>query len=192
MNLVERALTLEGWMSPDEITWLHANSANFNLALEIGSWAGRSTTALLAATNVISVDHWLGDEWLKLGIGKRFHQDARRVKALFKHNLKAELESGKLQVIEADSQTATGVFIIKDYLDTHKLIPDMVFIDASHDYESVLNDIRLAKMISTPNALLCGHDYTEGFPGLMDAVQELCPEVESGPDAIWYWKKGQL
>ncbi len=51
---------------------------------------------------------------------------------------------------------------------------DLVFIDGSHQYEGVRQDIALSRRLS--NALLF-HDYNYGFVGVMRAVDELCAET---------------
>ncbi len=48
--------------------------------------------------------------------------------------------------------------------------PSMVFIDASHRYRDVFEDIRWAKESEIP--IISGHDYGEDFPGVFSAVNE--------------------
>lgn len=56
--------------------------------------------------------------------------------------------------------------------------PDMVFIDAAHDYRSVLSDIHLSLLITSPReALICGHDYDPKRPGVWDAVNQMFPDL---------------
>jgi predicted O-methyltransferase YrrM len=49
---------------------------------------------------------------------------------------------------------------------------DVVYIDASHDYESVKKDIQewIPKVKS--GGIICGDDYTDGWPGVKKAVNE--------------------
>jgi len=67
---------------------------------------------------------------------------------------------------------------------------DMVFLDASHDYESVKADILAWRPLVAPGGLLCGHDYNWTEVGR--AVNELIPDVSAwcspGWDdaSIWY------
>ena len=48
--------------------------------------------------------------------------------------------------------------------------PAMFFCDAMHTYEETLADILWAKSVGCP--LICGHDYSENWPGVMQAVEE--------------------
>jgi hypothetical protein len=47
-----------------------------------------------------------------------------------------------------------------------------VYIDASHDYESVKKDIEAWNRVVKPNGFLCGDDYMAGWPGVVKAVDE--------------------
>lgn len=71
------------------------------------------------------------------------------------------------------------------------LQPDMVFLDASHDYENVSADIQAWHEILAPNALFCGHDYPS-WEGVKRAVDELIPDVRRGgnPGCSWIWATG--
>ena len=49
---------------------------------------------------------------------------------------------------------------------------DVVYIDASHDYESVKQDILSWKNKVKKGGILCGDDYIGGWPGVVKAVNE--------------------
>ena len=58
-----------------------------------------------------------------------------------------------------------------DFLSTYQgEAPSMVFIDADHDYEPTLSDIKQAQRIGAQ--IICGHDYTSSLPGVIRAVDE--------------------
>lgn len=48
--------------------------------------------------------------------------------------------------------------------------PALIFIDAAHTYEAVLEDIRWAKSVGVP--IIAGHDYSRFWPGVKRAVDE--------------------
>lgn len=50
---------------------------------------------------------------------------------------------------------------------------DIVYIDASHDYESVKKDIESWYPKVKDGGIICGDDYTEGWPGVKKAVDEI-------------------
>ena len=63
---------------------------------------------------------------------------------------------------------------------------DFLFIDASHRYEDVLNDINLWYHKVKPDGIIAGHDYNNGdFPGVVKAVDEFFgTEIEM---SNWSW-----
>ena len=60
----------------------------------------------------------------------------------------------------------------------------MVFIDASHDYRSVTNDIATAKRLLAAGGVLCGHDYCDYWPEVKRAVSDSFNAIEV-TDTIW-------
>lgn len=49
---------------------------------------------------------------------------------------------------------------------------DFVYIDALHDYDNVALDLRLWSQKVRVGGIVSGHDYVEGMPGVIRAVQE--------------------
>lgn len=62
---------------------------------------------------------------------------------------------------------------------------DFVFIDADHAESSVRHDIAnwLPKLTAT--GWLIGHDYSDKFPGVMAAIDDLLPGRLLWPDDVW-------
>lgn len=54
--------------------------------------------------------------------------------------------------------------------------PSMVFIDADHQYESVLKDLEWACRMKIP--IISGHDYSDLWPGVKKAVNETFPSAQ--------------
>lgn len=51
---------------------------------------------------------------------------------------------------------------------------DFIYIDGDHSYEGVKLDINNARNKIKTGGLICGHDYTSRFQGVIDAVDEFC------------------
>jgi len=64
---------------------------------------------------------------------------------------------------------------------------DLIFIDGSHEYTQVINDIR--RFMPYARKVICGHDYNEDFDGVIRAVDDFFGkniEIENG---IWIFRK---
>lgn len=65
---------------------------------------------------------------------------------------------------------------------------DCVFIDAAHDQQSVVADIRRWWPLIRPGGVLVGHDFNHKWPTVERAVAECFDlmEVGVGTDSVWF------
>ena len=119
-----------------------------DVALELGVFRGDFTEVLLEyAGKVIAIDSWShpipimrnDGRWsMEIGtyneVACRFH---------------GEIKSERLEIITGTSPDVLGTIPDKSV--------DWVYIDASHDYQSVLND--LEAVLPKTRKWICGHDY---------------------------------
>ena len=65
---------------------------------------------------------------------------------------------------------------------------DLIFIDAAHDYNSVLEDIAAWRPKLRDGGILAGHDFQHSFPSVMDAVADSfnLMVVQVAPDSVWW------
>ena len=63
---------------------------------------------------------------------------------------------------------------------------DSIFIDAGHSYESVKKDIECWYPKMKKNSIISGHDYTEGWPGVMKAVNEFFGKPDKVENSCWF------
>jgi len=63
-----------------------------------------------------------------------------------------------------------------DVLQRYDATFDFVYIDASHEYESVLADIKAYAKLVKPGGFLIGDDYFQNWPGVIKAVDEFAEE----------------
>lgn len=66
---------------------------------------------------------------------------------------------------------------------------DIVYIDASHEYEYVIEDIKHWLPKVKKGGILCGDDYTSGWPGVMKAVNEFFGEKINVVGHQQWWVK---
>lgn len=63
---------------------------------------------------------------------------------------------------------------------------DLVFIDADHSYNGVRADIDEWLTKVRPGGIICGHDYCDDFPGVIEAVNEsFAGRVSLYNDTVW-------
>ncbi len=172
---ISKAMSIPGSMSPEELQWLAEQASTRSLIIEIGSDQGRSTRALADNTRgtVYAVDLWedftVEDE---SGLYSRTEYTGRRFD-LFCQNMAG---CDNVRTVETTSLEAAQL------LDDVRF--DMIFIDASHDYESVKADILAWQPLIREGGLLCGHDYTTK-PGVKRAVDELIQNFQLVAGCIW-------
>jgi hypothetical protein len=159
---------IPGWMTRTELNWLHKTAMKMDSIVEIGSWKGKSTHALLSGCKgtVHAVDHFQGSRGEEL-----IHQEAifRDIYKDFKRNVG---HFKNLKVHKMSSLEASKKFKDKSV--------DMVFIDGSHLCDEVKDDINA--WLPKAKKLICGHDFQ------WDNVQEAVTEVlgiTDVADTIW-------
>ena len=52
---------------------------------------------------------------------------------------------------------------------------DMILVDADHSYHKVKPDLESALRLLAPGGRLFAHDHCEDYPGVVQAVSEVCP-----------------
>ena len=156
--------------------------------IEIGCWEGRSTIALANAIHpevLYAVDTWEGNYDENPNHPTVHWAKERDIYLEFRNNIQ-ELTKGNVFPNKMDC------FL---YLASLQDKVKFCHIDASHDYVSVKQTIRMLLPKLVPGGILCGDDYCTAHAGRDDlqggvekAVREMCPGyvvVEN----FWYWVK---
>ena len=65
---------------------------------------------------------------------------------------------------------------------------DFVFVDGDHSYEGVCRDIQAWLPKVKPGGVLAGHDYDQGDPGVVQAVQTLLPKATPYEGRCWFYR----
>ena len=158
---LDRGEFIQGWMSRAELEWLYAQAALASRICEVGCHMGRSTWALCRGTTgrVWAVDSW---------------EDPKAYE-VFSSNM-----SGARNLIRMKGESVPTARILK-------VLFDLVFIDADHAYEAVAADIKAWLPKVSRGGILAGHDYDGGWPGVVQAVNELIGfKMKRWPGSIWY------
>jgi len=163
-----QTLGISGWMEPRELLWLYRQAKRMHSIVEIGSWKGRSTYALLTGCpgTVHAVDHFQGS----VDERDKSHQEAKLgdIYSIFMQNVG---HFKNLAVHRLESTAAAARFTEVD----------MVFIDGGHAFVEVCADIEAWSPVATK--LICGHDYH--FPSVLLAVHRYFETVDNPVDDIW-------
>lgn len=139
-----------------------------SVAVEIGSWVG-STAVILADyfDRVFCIDPFTGNPDDRLGtVAERY--GTYHLFQTFCRNA-GDLLYRKIFPCPGTSDAYARIWPFD---------VDLVFIDARHDYDSVKQDILLWAPLVKSGGILCGHDYSQAFPGVKQAVDELIPKAE--------------
>lgn len=121
------------------------------LIVELGSWVGFSTRWWCENTNatVICVDHWAGS-----AEHTQFTQE--QLDNLY-NAFVLSCWTYRNRITPLQMNTVQGMLKIKEYGIGNDV--ELVYIDASHQYEDVIVDVEMAWEIF-PNAILIGDDFT--------------------------------
>lgn len=179
---------VEGWWSEKDhdfykkIVDKYEDGSHF---VEVGSFKGRSSVCM--AVNIINsnkdirfdcVDTWKGsEEHQKDGIA----EDADVVGDTLHETFVKSIASVK-DYINPYQTTSREASKLHEYESL-----DFVFIDGSHDFGNVLNDIRSWAPKIKMGGTLAGHDF--GHEGVGLAVDFFFGENIKVHESCWYWEK---
>ena len=152
---------IEGFFTwPDFYTEAVRNIPNNGVMVEVGVFRGKSFSFLMTeiANSGKNIRAYGVDDFKSL-MGWRIEESIHEA---FLLNLAPH--AGKYQLFAMSSVEAAAMF-------SYAII-DFCFIDASHDYENVLRDIRAWLPKMKPGSVIAGHDYTDEWPGVRQAVSE--------------------
>lgn len=187
-DAIDKARRIRGWCEPPDLRFLATSAAVSHVTIEVGVWRGRSLRCLCDASPglVIGVDHWMGGPsssarvmqlQTKPGFRQKIMEQAR-------HNLHCHIESGKLIMLEMASVDA-ATFVRQ--LVKWRGGADMIYLDADHEFFSVMTDIHHWKPILKPGGLFCGHDRE--WPGVIKALDTSLPGWKPAARRCWSWTK---
>jgi hypothetical protein len=150
---------IPGETSKDDCEWLASLAAKVSSWTEIGVYAGRSMLAVALALPPHSL--------LQL-VDIKFHPQFQRSRHIL------SIQRPDLKVVVSECSSPLAALTLRD--------TDVVFVDGDHSYQGVCDDI---KAWGQKCRILCGHDYLQKFPGVVQAVTELIPHFTIHSESIW-------
>lgn len=158
---MDKLAKIEGWLTESEGAALYSLARNAKHPIvEIGSWRGRSTTALALGSMdgqsvaVYAVDSFVGVD----GSGIPCSPEVLR------KNLDQSGINGLVKIIAASSEEAAP-----------NLPNDvgLLFIDGGHEYETIMRDFELHLPRVVHGGKVAIHDVCDNEPGVVRAVDEV-------------------
>ena len=162
-------------MKAHELEWLAERAAECENVVEVGSWKGRSTAALLSACKgtVTAVDTFEGMDLE--GVTPEDGLEAPSIGGSTYDEFVLNVgDAPNLQILKMRSRQAAQEFGEKSV--------DMVFLDGDHTAVSVLQD--LTAWLPKCRKLICGHDCD--WPGVKAALKRCGIRWTQGPGVLWY------
>ena len=169
----------QGWNSHHGFLDAAIRSDRPGIVLELGVWKGGSAIHMaktmrdLGQGVIIAVDTWLGswEHWeneerfedlmLTFGYPTLYHT--------FLSNVVMHDVQDYIVPLSLDSANAAFVIARKD------IRPELIHIDAGHDYDAVMSDLRRWWPILAPGGVLIADDYDPAgvvWPSVRDAVND--------------------
>jgi predicted O-methyltransferase YrrM len=153
-----------------------------DIVIDVGVWKGASTILLADLLKhhgipgaVIGVDTFLGnvEHWDQTSgfAGLMSFRFGRPL--LYEQFLSNVVRAGAQDRIVPLAQTTTIAALLLAKIGVQA---GLIHIDASHDYEDVLNDARMYWEILAPGGFLIGDDYNQDWPDVIEAADAFAAE----------------
>lgn len=176
-------LEIDGWFNYTQTyDFLLSHIPDNGIFVECGAWLGKSSSYLCDKSkervNIFIVDSWKGSPSELNG----------------NHSLATQIDIYKLFLLNMGDRKFRPIKklsteAVKDFENNSC---DVVFIDMSHTYESVKQDIEIWLPKVKVGGYIAGHDYEAGWPDVIRAVNEIF-----GPDNLllmetcWIYHKNE-
>lgn len=149
----------------------------FRKGVELGVSQGRFTMFLCAIMHdmqMMAVDRWeeQPDHKTEGWVGWDHEGSYQRFK-----NSCDQYFPGRVHIHRMDS--ADSAALVEDGS------VDFVFIDGDHSYEGCLRDIDAWLPKVRKGGLICGHDYNNKWPGVLQAVAARFEKIAVAQDSVW-------
>lgn len=162
------------------IEQLEVARSNHIKGVEVGVWQGHNSSHLLRS--IPNLRLWMVDEYAERSDGEMAHLDQCDFDLARQQAIDATSFANDSRVLLAmDSKEGAAKFCDKEL--------DFVFIDASHDYDSVKSDVESWHSKVRIGGIVSGHDYGGRKVGVKRAVDEVYGDrVRLAGGLVWWVK----
>jgi SAM-dependent methyltransferase len=172
----------QGWNSQHPAFEEIIRNIRPDIVIDVGVWKGASTILLADLLKrhgipgaVIGVDTFLGnvEHWDRTSGFAGLMQYRFGRPLLYEQFLSNVVRADAQDRIVPLPQTTTIAALLLAKIGVQA---GLIHIDASHDYEDVLNDARLYWEILAPGGFLIGDDYNQDWPDVIEAADAFAAE----------------
>ena len=152
---------IDGWVSEWELYFLYTNATlfyNYGGILEIGSWQGLSTSALMQVGCPLDcVDTFEGSTDMGQGMQDLVMRSlGRPLRQVFDENVQMVLEECQGAATPTVHQMRSEEFLDKAVANETKY--RLIFVDGDHHYETARNDFEQCRKLLHPGGILVFDD----------------------------------
>ena len=170
---------LQGWNSSHPVFNEIVLNDHPSVIFDVGVWKGGSTISLanLIRENgddgvIVAIDTFLGspEHWNQQW--DNFQKNGRPL--LYEQFLSNVLRAGLQDLVVPLPQSSENAAVI---LTNRGISAKLIHIDAAHEYDSVMRDIKLYWSLLEPGGCLIGDDYLAMWPGVVRAADEFAESI---------------
>ncbi len=180
-----------GWAGDVPIFQKYIEEIKPKLIYEVGTWFGQSSRNIASSCvragiedfELVCIDTFLGsfEHWNKTSYLMTFKNGRPIVYDQFLSNVVHTGLQNFITPLPCDSINAY------ELLKTTPFKPDMIYIDAGHDYYSVKNDLVNWSSLLREGGILIGDDFHH--PPIIEAVTEVFGDKAVGDMGKFIWRK---
>ncbi|TAK56742.1 class I SAM-dependent methyltransferase [Patescibacteria group bacterium] len=174
--------TFFGWNGDTPIFGNLINEIKPKLVVEVGSWMGQSSINM--ASNIkaqglsndsclLCFDTWLGskEHWADKNLRKHLH--LRNGYPTFFEDFMTNVLNNDVEdvLMPIPLTSVSGAELLKEY----GIKADLIYVDGSHEFRDVYNDLEAFWQVLSPGAILFGDDWD--WSGVRGAVLAFCAEI---------------
>jgi predicted O-methyltransferase YrrM len=175
-------IDMQGWNSSHPLIGVAIEIAKPKLVIELGVWKGMSTIEMARLMKlqglkgeILCIDTWLGSSGHLSQAGRRGELHPKNgYPTVYQTFLANVASAGHADVVTPLAMDGTSAAYALKRL---KLEADVIHIDASHEYEAVLADLRNYWPLLSSSGILIADDYGV-WPGVTRAVCAFASEVD--------------
>jgi len=177
---------MSGWGSKHGAFRAGIEAVRPSTIIELGSWKGKSAVhmanickKLSLYTEIICIDTWLGSFEINLPITSHNSMDLGRKNGypqVYYKFLANVVRSGMSNCITPLAATSADGFLILSKL---KVKADFIYVDAAHDYRTVLGDLTEYWVLLNDGGILVGDDWGNvQSPGVEKAARQFSSQMK--------------